>query len=128
MNKLIICMTCLIGMLCSSYPLLAQEKVMKKGSFEGRSDHSVTGGVSVLETNNGYVIRLEENFVLDGAPDPRVALGKDGYDEETLHPTIIEKTGKQEYTLAEGVDPKQYNEVWIWCKQFEVPLGVAKIE
>ena len=26
-----------------------------------------------------------------------------------------------------GINPDDYNEVWIWCERFNVPLGVAKL-
>ena len=36
-------------------------------------------------------------------------------------------TGASSYTIPEGFDPATFNEVWIWCEKFNVPLGVARI-
>ena len=46
----------------------------KSGSFVGQSNHVTKGGVTV----NGSNIQLESSFWFDGAPDPRVGLGKNG--------------------------------------------------
>ncbi|WP_432612907.1 DM13 domain-containing protein, partial [Litoreibacter halocynthiae] len=35
--------------------------------------------------------------------------------------------GASTYKIPAGIDPDDYNEVWIWCEKFNVPLGVAKL-
>ncbi|MEM6357469.1 MAG: hypothetical protein AAF844_17545 [Pseudomonadota bacterium] len=30
--------------------------------------------------------------------------------------------------MKPGLDIGNYTEVWIWCEQFSVPLGVAKLQ
>ncbi|MEL6482812.1 MAG: DM13 domain-containing protein, partial [Pseudomonadota bacterium] len=72
---------------------------------------------------------LAGDFSLDGAPDPRVGLGKDGkYDEATDMGELRSITGLQAYAVPDGVDVSGYNEVYIWCRKFSVPLGVASLD
>lgn len=105
------------------------DKVASKGTFEGASDHITTGGVSIVTTaNGGAVIILDTNFSLDGAPDPRVGLGKGGkYDSATDAGKLVNLKGIQAYVVPAGVDVASYDEVYIWCRKFSVPLGVAKV-
>ncbi|MEM9762380.1 MAG: DM13 domain-containing protein [Pseudomonadota bacterium] len=99
------------------------------GTFTGASNHITTGGVSIVETSAGKVVLLAADFSLDGAPDPRVGLGKDGeYDEATDMGELRSITGLQAYAVPDGVDVSGYNEVYIWCRKFSVPLGVATLD
>ncbi len=98
-----------------------------QGSFQGASGHVTSGGVTVEKTAEGYVLVLEDDFSFDGAPDPQLGLGKDGYDGSTRFSKLKSNSGKQSYKLPAGIDASQYNEVWVWCEKFSVPLGVAKL-
>ncbi len=35
--------------------------------------------------------------------------------------------GSQSYVVPAGIDPADFNEVYIFCVKFNVPLGVAKL-
>ncbi len=94
------------------------------GTFVGESNHVTTGTAEIA----GNQVNLLDDFTFDGAPDPKVALGKDGYDASTLMGALQSNTGAQSYTIPAGIDPGEYNEVWIWCERFNVPLGVARIK
>ncbi len=100
------------------------------GEFTGKSDHITTGGVKVVKTaDGGAVIILDSDFSLDGAPDPRVGLGKDGkYDAASNMGVLQFISGLQMYRLPPTVDVDDYNEVYIWCTKFSVPLGVASLK
>ena len=93
------------------------------GKFEGASDHVTTGTAEVADGK----VNLLGDFTFDGAPDPKVALGRNGYDASTLMGNLKSNTGAQSYTIPAGIDASQYNEVWIWCERFNVPLGVARL-
>lgn len=93
------------------------------GTFTGASNHVTTGGAEIA----GDTVTLLADFTFDGAPDPKVALGRDGYDPATLMGALKSNTGQQSYTVPAGIDTAAYNEVWIWCEQYNVPLGVARI-
>ena len=101
--------------------------VLSTGTFEGRNEHVVTGGVEIVESGGKFVVNLGSDFSLDNAPDPKVGLGKDGYQKSTKAGALSAKTGASSYELPAGVDPADYNEVYIWCDKFDVPLGVAKL-
>ena len=98
-----------------------------KGTFTGASNHVTTGTAYILKEGDKYYITLGEDFTFDGAPDPKVALGNDGYDKNTLMGLLRSNTGAQSYEIPASIDVAAYNEVWIWCEKFNVPLGVAKL-
>ncbi len=118
-----------------SLPLLAfslqgtAKEVVASGEFTGASDHITTGGVSVIKTDKGHVVVLGSDFSLDGAPDPKVGFGKDGkYDIKAQLAKLKSKTGEQRYLIPTSVNVNNYNEVYIWCEKFSVPLGVAELK
>ena len=93
-------------------------------TFQGINNHTVTGTAEIA----GTTVNLLDDFVFDSAPDPRVALGKDGvYDPATLMGALESNTGASKYSLPAGINPDDYNEVYIWCERFNVPLGVAPV-
>ena len=100
-----------------------------KGTFTGASDHVTTGVVEVVKNTDGsHTVILGDNFSLDGAPDPRVGFGKDGaYDKATGMGLLKSLNGHQTFTVPAGVNPSDYNEIYIWCLKFNVPLGVASL-
>ncbi|MEM9433501.1 MAG: DM13 domain-containing protein [Pseudomonadota bacterium] len=97
------------------------------GTFKGESNHVTTGRAEVVKSGSGNTVELLSDFTFDGAPDPKVALGKDGYDADTLMGPLKSNSGASSYEIPAGIDPDDYNEVWIWCERFNVPLGVAKL-
>jgi hypothetical protein len=99
------------------------------GTFSGLSGHETSGGVEVARTDSGWEIRLGEDFSFDGAPDPRVGFGSAGsFAEGTDFEALRADSGAQVYRVPAGIGPEQYDEVYIWCRQFSVPLGVARLE
>ena len=105
----------------------AQDSVAS-GTFTGKSNHVTTGGVRIRKAGNEYFIDLATNFSFDGAPDPKVALGRNGYDPNTLLAPLAKNSGAQSYAIPAGINVSTYNEVWIWCEKFNVPLGVAALK
>lgn len=100
-----------------------------KGTFTGASNHITTGVVEVVRNADGsHTVILADDFSLDGAPDPRVGFGKNGtYDKTTGMGLLKSLNGYQTFTVPAGIDPGDYNEIYIWCLKFSVPLGVAKL-
>jgi len=110
-------------------PLAAQADVVSGGTFTGASDHITTGNVSIFKTDDGgALVILDSNFSLDGAPDPRVGFGKDGtfVPVSDLGP-LQDLGGTQVYKVPASVNLDDFNEVYIWCLKFGVPLGVAEL-
>lgn len=106
----------------------AADGMVRTGEFSGLSKHKTSGTVTVSKTDEGYVITLEDNFKFDGAPDPKVALGKDGkFDPSTLIRLLDSNSGKQSYIVPASIDVSLFNEVYIWCEKYSVGLGVAPL-
>lgn len=99
-----------------------------EGAFTGLSNHVTKGDVAVVDTGSGWEIHLKDTFWFDGAPDPRVGFGKDGaFVDPTDFEPLRSDAGAQVYKVPASIDPSKFNEVYIWCRKFSVPLGVAKI-
>lgn len=94
-------------------------------TFRGINNHTVTGTAEIV----GTTVHLLDDFNFDSGPDPRIALGKDGtYAPETLQTIVLQPgqfKGASSWDLPAGVNPDDYNEVWIWCQQFSVGLAIA---
>ncbi len=116
------------GALTPQPALAGGEKVVSQGTFEGRSRHVTTGGATVIQSGVQHTLVLEEDFSLDGAPAPTIGFGNAGeFDKATEFTKLESNTGKQTYQLPKSVDPSKYDEVYIWCTDYSVPLGVAKL-
>ncbi len=102
--------------------------VLVSGTFSGRNDHVVTGGVELLVQDGVAYLRLGADFSLDGAPDPRIGFGRSGeYDTTTTFSELTSTTGEQTYRLPDGFELGSLNEATIWCGDFSVPLGTAPL-
>ncbi len=113
--------------LASAAPASAQN--IGKGTFIGKSGHATSGSVTVSRSGESYSVQLGSDFSFDGAPDPKVGFGSSGsYDRSSTLAPLISNTGAQSYTVPSSVDAESYDEVYVWCEQYAVPLGVAKIK
>jgi hypothetical protein len=106
------------------------DEIAKRGVFKGASNHATSGGVSVVKAaNTQSVVILGPDFSLDGAPDPYVGFGKNGrYDKRASLGKLGKNNGKQVFKVPSSVNISDYNEVYIWCRKFGVPLGVATLK
>lgn len=120
----------LLGLAVLLAPLSAQaaSEVLGEGTFVGKSKHKTSGNVTILKTDNGVLVILDRNFSLDGAPDPKLGFGKDGYDTDTTFSKLDSLRGLQVYRVPASIDPSNYNEFYIWCEKFSVPLGLAELK
>lgn len=107
-----------------------QPQVVATGTFSGfDAIHRGSGDVSIIRTEQGYVVRLEENFEVSNGPDLFVGLGKDGeYREEAQLEALKGNIGSQNYVVPDDIDVEEYNEVWIWCRAFSVPFAKAVLK
>ncbi len=106
----------------------AQGEVLASGTFQGQSGHAASGGVSVVKTAKGILVVLESDFKFDGAPDPKLGFGKNGYVKSTQFSKLKSNSGKQTYEIPSSIVPADYTEVWVWCERYSVPLGVATLK
>ena len=117
-------MTVLLTALAAA-PALAGEGT---GTFTGQSGHETSGTVEVIQTAEGWEVRLGPDFRFDGAPDPYVGFGSGGsFAEPTDFEVLRDNSGAQVYEVPAEIDPTQYDEVYIWCRRYAVPLGVARL-
>ena len=105
------------------------EEILAQGAFRGASGHKTLGDVVVLKSATGARVVLQSNFRFDGAPDPKVGFGAGGtYDRASQLAHLKSIMGEQTYEIPASLDISRYDEVYIWCEQYSVPLGVAKLK
>ena len=116
--------TCIAGALA---PLSAAEMMMHGGTFTPAKGEQAGGTVAIVKDGDVTKLILKADFMLSPTPDAKLGFGKDGYIKGTIFSKLTKNDGMQEYILPAGVDLSKYNEVWIWCEQFNVPLAMAKL-
>ena len=100
-----------------------------EGTFKGASGHKTSGTVTIEQDGDGYIAILQSNFNFDGAPDPKLGFGKNGsYDGSSKIAHLGKLNGLQVYKIPAGIDVGAYNEFYVWCEKYSVPLGVAKLQ
>jgi hypothetical protein len=102
--------------------------VVKQGSFTGQSKHVASGSVAIITQDGKSYVSLGRDFDFDGGPDPKVALGKGGYRSDTILGVLQSNSGAQSYPLPERLNGEEFDQIWIWCEQYDVPLGLAHIK
>ena len=108
--------------------MAADGEAVATGTFTGKSNHKTSGSVAVHKTADGYTVELGPDFKFDGAPDPKLGFGRDGYDAASKFSHLRANSGAQSYDIPAEVDAGAYTEVWVWCERYSVPLGVAKLK
>ena len=104
------------------------QSVIASGTFTGKSDHETRGTVRIVQTEEGYELRLGDDFYLDGAPTPVLGFGVNGeYVHATQFADLDRKRGSQSYKLPADFNPANVTEVFVWCERFDIPLGVARL-
>ncbi|ARD41587.1 DM13 domain-containing protein [Actinomyces gaoshouyii] len=108
------------------------------GSFISH-EHSTTGTARILRNPDGSHQLVLENLATSNGPDVRVWLsagpvieGMDGWftagDYEHLDVGPIKgNLGNQVYDLPAGTDPSAWTSVVLWCDDFNVSFGAAKL-
>ena len=91
----------------------------------GSGDHHASGKVAFGMDKNKHVLTLSDIRV-DKVPDGYVYLTKNA---DRMHGVEIgmlkQFSGTVSFDLPAGVNPKDYDSVVIWCKQFNVEIGRA---
>ena len=89
--------------------------------------HIATVRAEIAKKDGGFAVNFLDDFTFDGAPDPKIALGNNSFDKSTIMGTPKSLIGASSYEVSRGINPDDYNEVWVWCERFNVGLGVAKV-
>lgn len=117
-----------IGMLSVAEKPAAPE-TLAKGKFTGLLGHNAEGTAALVKAGGKYFIRLEDDFRVTNGPDLFVYFGKDGeYSAEARLGSLKGNSGGQNYEVPPGINPLQYNEVWVWCRAFSVAFGKAELK
>ncbi|RMF40917.1 MAG: hypothetical protein D6754_02165 [Alphaproteobacteria bacterium] len=108
-------------------PAVVAETVTATGQFVGESGRIARGSAEVVLRDGQWIVRLSEDFFLDGGEEPQVVLGKDGVKEEAVLGPLTSYIGRQEYLLTEGLDIGNYLQVYVWSAKDRVPLARADL-
>lgn len=105
----------------------SQQIVIAQGNFvDADNFHKGEGTVKLIKSGNKYFVRFENDFKVTNGPDLFVYFGKDGkYSNEARIGALKGNIGGQNYEIPEGINPDDYDEVWIWCRAFSVPFSSA---
>jgi pentapeptide MXKDX repeat protein len=110
---------------------MAHDKMMSPhGIFGGAHGHKVSGSYTVTTVNGHEAVQLGEDFSLDGAPDPYVVLSEDeaGSGAHVLNLGALKRRkGSSTFAIPAGTDLAAFHHVLIWCKKFNVTLGLAAL-
>lgn len=100
----------------------------RTGTFRDAGGHGASGGVSLQAVEGGYRIEFDDDFRIDRAPDPYVAFGSaEAFAPGTDFVVLEQRRGEQSYAVPTTIDPAEFDAIWIWCREFGVPLGVAEL-
>ena len=103
-------------------------QTLSTGQFQGDNGHVTTGKVTIKKDGNDTIVILGENFSLDGAPNPSLGFSKGGkFDVATDFSPLKSNTGHQIYKLPASINLENYDEIVVWCADFTVSLGSAKL-
>ncbi len=102
--------------------------IVSKGTFEGIGLHNAGGTANLLQIGDKFYVRFEDDFTVTNGPDLFVHFGKDGeYIAEARLGALKGNIGGQNYEIPEGLNPRDFNEIWIWCRAFSTPFAKAKL-
>lgn len=101
--------------------------VTYRAVFIGESNHDTVGTISVYQSEDEAVVVFERNFTAAPLPEAEVALGRDGYVPGTSLGPLRRPQGRQVYVIPERLRIDGYNEVWIWDRVQDRPIGLARL-
>ena len=108
------------------FQMTPESSVIRSGVFTGLANHQASGTAKLIKSGDKYIVRLDDDFRVTNGPDLFVHFGKKGeYSAEARLGALKGNVGGQNYEVPPEIDPSQYDEIWIWCRSFFVPFGVA---
>lgn len=116
--------------------MVAQVKeIMRSGSFvTTEQDHPTTGKATLITEGGKSYLEFDRAFTTANGPDVQVILYRGNQvpvkiaekDYMSLAP-LQEFSGAQRYEIPDNVNLDDYEAVAIWCRQFNVTFGYAKL-
>jgi hypothetical protein len=100
------------------------------GTFTGGGSYQVSGTVKVLADKNDATKKILsfENFKTSNGPDLYVYLAEDKAAKGFTSIVKLDKTGTFTLDIPTSANLTKQKYVLIWCKQFTVLFGSAKLE
>jgi hypothetical protein len=106
---------------------LENDSLQLAGMFQ-REVHATSGTVKIVRRENDQLLVLED-FRTDNGPSLYVYLSKDRGVTQSINLGMLKSTsGTFSYEVAATVDTKEYPYVLIWCREFAVLFGSARLE
>ncbi|HFC04356.1 MAG TPA: hypothetical protein ENJ55_01505 [Rhizobiales bacterium] len=90
------------------------------GPITGNNGHKASGTARL----SGSSVKLGSDFRFDGGPDVYVAVRKKGQKVKLIS-KLKTNSGAQSYKLPTGSKKKDVDQILLWCKRYNVPLGSA---
>ncbi len=115
---------------------LVTQSVVASGSFvTTEQEHPTTGTVKIINTGGKRYLEFGKDFDTARGPLVRVVLHRNGSvpvnlqekDYVTLAP-LKSFTDAQRYAIPESINLDDFKSVAIWCEQFNVTFGFARLE
>lgn len=103
------------------------QTLLFQGTFEN-AVHPTSGLVKVYEDKDKNRTLVFENFKTDAGPDLRIYLAEDKSVTNFIQVTNMVKNGNSFVTIPMSANLQKQNHVLIWCKQFSVLFGSAKLK
>ena len=102
---------------------MAEVAVVRRGSFYGVENHYGSGSATVKVKNGQIIIRLEDDFLCQSAPDLRVYLSNAevtrAVAQQGVEIALLRSLrGRQGYLVPASVDISQYAYLVIYCRAF----------
>ena len=108
----------------------AGASTLKVGAWSGADDfHFGSGDASLIETDSGLVLSLED-FSVQNGPDLFVYVSSDpdGWNEEAVNLGVLKATdGSFSYEIPEGVSADDIASAVVWCRAFGVLFATAPL-
>lgn len=106
---------------------------VRSGTFSGRRGYKVSGTVRVEKANGRTTVVLGEDYLFDPAknpPDIKIGFGSgEQYARGSkIHNALTVKKGAATFEVPASIDTDRYDELYIYCEQFSVILGVAPLK
>jgi len=70
--------------LATAGDILEQGQVIESSNFQGKNDHTVSGGVKIVKKDDVQYLVLGSDFLFDGAPDPKLGFSQEGEFSDSL--------------------------------------------
>jgi hypothetical protein len=110
--------------------MMKDDGMAPHGTFSGANRHTVSGAYHIVTEGNRRSLVLDDDFVLDGAPDPYIVLSADrmGSGKGTVNlGRLRTNKGRATFLIPAGTDLSTFHTVVVWCKKYDVTLGHAEL-